>query len=94
MYTKLQVFGADRLLFGSDFPFVQQQKDNLFLQKDLENQMKESENNEISTVSDEEPYQCYANIFRYWPMCQETLTSMQWSQLMSETSEKLYGKFS
>jgi hypothetical protein len=40
-----------------------------------------------------EPYERYATIFQYWPLCQAALTSIQWNQIMSETTEKLYGKF-
>jgi predicted TIM-barrel fold metal-dependent hydrolase len=79
----LQVFGADRLLFGSDFPFVQQQK--------LPTECTNGEGEDSEGVM--EPYEKYATIFQYWPLCQAALTPNQWKQIMSETTENLYGKF-
>ena len=79
-------------MFGSDFPFVQQQRPEVKGHSAVK-----SEGITTTAVPSspdiEEPYVSYVRAPSMWPESQRLLTSDQWDMIMGGTAEKLYGLF-
>jgi hypothetical protein len=85
------IFFNCRLLFGTDFPFVQQQP----VVCALADQSTTATEGIIPGKSAEEPYTSYVRALFQW--CEQSnlfaLSDEQWNAIMSGTAERLYGKF-
>ena len=92
-----------RLLFGSDFPFVQQQVRQLadVLARSDESSVlcREKSSSPGKQIIDdeeeefEEPYVSYVRAPLMWPECRREFSPEQWGNMMGGTAEKLYGHF-
>ena len=80
-------------MFGSDFPFVQQQRPEVKEHSVVESESLTTTAVPSSPVIEEEPYVSYVRAPSMWPESQRLLTSDQWDMIMSGTAEKLYGTF-
>lgn len=74
----VETFGTNRLLFGTDFPYVQQQ-------------LQQTDTDDAST--NKESYVRYVEAMQSWPQCQARLAPAQWDELFSLTAESLFGTF-
>ena len=91
-----------RLLFGSDFPFVQQQARQLPDAVGHSNEPSDFKGGASSTpqkqssdeeIEYEEPYVSYVRAPSLWQQCQRDLLPEQWDYIMGRTAENLYGHF-
>jgi predicted TIM-barrel fold metal-dependent hydrolase len=76
----VEAFGTNRLLFGTDFPYVQQQ------------QVQQQDKDAAPAIK--ESYVRYvAEAMQSWPQCRARLTATQWDELFCLTAESLFGAF-
>ncbi len=79
----VEAFGTNRLLFGTDFPYVQQQ-----VQRDPQL------DKDAAPAAKENYVRYVADAMQSWPQCRARLTNTQWNELFCLTAESLFGAFS